>query len=119
MAQLSDKTAYHFIIRCLKICQKVKVASKQSDDITYHSNLVQQLFIRTLERGIASPYVLSKIYLKSSSADDEALILAVKKAAAAERDRKENFSSKSKKAKGAKVSAVETGQAENSLGLES
>ena len=117
MAQLSDETAYHFVIRCLEMCQKVIVASMLSDDITYDPNLVPQLFLRTLERGIAIPYVLSEIkpYLNSGNANDEALILAVTKAAAAERDREENFSSKSRKIKGATVSAVETGQAENSV----
>ena len=43
------------------------------------------------------------------------MVLAVTKAVAVERDREENFSSKSKKVKGATVSAVETGQAENSV----
>ena len=55
MAQLSDETAYHFVIRCLEMRQKVMVASKQSDYITYDPNLVQELFLRALERGIASP----------------------------------------------------------------
>ena len=61
-------------------------------------------------------YILSKIkpYLKSGSVNDDVLILAVTKAAAAERHRKENFSSKPKKVKGAIVSAVETSQSENS-----
>ena len=62
MAQLSDETAYHFAIRCLEMRQKATVAcKKQSNDITYDPNLVQQLFLRTLKRGIASPYVLSEI----------------------------------------------------------
>ena len=43
------------------------------------------------------------------------MILAVTKAAAAERDREENFSPKSKKVKGATVNAVQTGQAGNSV----
>ena len=38
--------------------QKAIVASKQSDDIKYGPNLVQQLFLRTLERGIASAYLV-------------------------------------------------------------
>ena len=73
--------------------QKVVVASKQPDDITYNPNLVQQLFLRTLERSIASPYVLSEIqpYLKSGRFNDEAMILSVTKAAAAERDREKMF----------------------------
>ena len=49
MAQLFDETAYYFVIRCLEMRQKVTVAcKKQSDDITYDPNLVQQLFLRTL-----------------------------------------------------------------------
>ena len=43
------------------------------------------------------------------------MILAVTKAAAAEGHREDNFSFKSKKVKGATVSAVETGQAESSV----
>ena len=73
MAQLSDETAYHFVIRCLEMRQKVTIAcKKQSDDITYDPNLVQQLFLRTPKRDIASPYVLSEIkpYLKSGSVND-------------------------------------------------
>ena len=97
--------------------QKVIVTSKQSDDTTYNPKLVRQLFLLTLEKGIASPYVLSEIkpYLKSGSVYDEALILAITKAAAAERDREENLSSKSKKVKGATVSAAEKRQAKNSV----
>ena len=57
-----------------------------------------------MERGIARPCVLSEVkpYLKSGRVN-EAWILAVAKAAAAERDREENFSSKSKKVKGQSV----------------
>ena len=73
--------------------------------------------MRILERGTTSPYVLSKIkpYLQSGNVNDESLILAVTKAAAAKRDREDNFLSKSKKVKNASVSAFETGQAESSV----
>ena len=54
MAQLSDKTTYHFVIRCLEMCQNVIVAYKLSDDITYDPDLVQQLFLRTLEKSMKS-----------------------------------------------------------------
>ena len=72
MAQLSDETAFHFVIHCLEVHQKVTVASKHSDDIACDPNLVQQLFLRTLQRGIATPYLLSEInpYLKSSRVND-------------------------------------------------
>ena len=43
------------------------------------------------------------------------MILAVTKIAAAEKDREEDFSSKSKKVKDATVSAVETSQVQNSV----
>ena len=102
MTQLSEESVYQFVIRCLEMRQKVIVASKQADDIMYDPNLVQQLFLRTLERGIASPYILSEIkpYLKPSCSD-ESLIIAVTRASAAERDREENFSSKHRKLRGA------------------
>ena len=61
MSQLSEESTYQFVIRCLEIIQKVIIASKQSDKVTYDSNLLQQLFLRTLKRGIASPYILSEI----------------------------------------------------------
>ena len=41
MAELSNETVCHFVIRCLKMQQKVIVASMQSDDIKYDPNLVQ------------------------------------------------------------------------------
>ena len=117
MAQFSDEMGYHFIFCCLEMRQKVIVASKQSDDSTYDRNLVQQLFLKILERGITSPYVVSEIkpYLKSGSVNDEALILAVTKSAATERDREGDFSPKYKKVKCATVSIVETGQSETSV----
>ena len=89
MSQLSEESTYQFIIRCLEMRQKVIIASKQSDEITYDPKLVQQLFLRTLKRGIASPYILNKIkhYLRVGNSD-EAMITAVTRAATAERDRR-------------------------------
>ena len=75
--------------KCVRgLCSR-SIAPKQSDDNIYDPNLVPQ----TLERDITSLYVLSEIkpYLKSGSVNDEALILAVTKAATVERDREENF----------------------------
>ena len=110
MSQLSEESTYQFVIRCLEMRQKVIIASKQPDKITYDLNLVQQLFLRILERGIASPYILSEIkpYLKVGNSD-EALISAVSRAAAAERDREEKFAVRSRKNKGGvfTISAVE------------
>ena len=57
--------------------------------------------MRTLEREIASPYILSEIkpYLRVRNSV-EALTTAVTRAAAAERDREENFAVRSRKNKG-------------------
>ena len=44
MSQNSEESSYQFVTRCLEMRQKVMVASKQSDNITYDPNLVQQLF---------------------------------------------------------------------------
>ena len=38
MVQLSDKTAYHFVIYCLEMPQKVIVATKQPDDVKYENS---------------------------------------------------------------------------------
>ena len=58
-APLSDGSTNQFVIRCLEMRQKVIIASKQSDKITYDPNLMQQLVLKTLDRGISSPYILS------------------------------------------------------------
>ena len=79
--------------KCVRgLCSR-SIAPKQSDDNIYDPNLVPQLFLRTLERDITSLYVLSEIkpYLKSGSVNDQALIIAVTKAATVERDREENL----------------------------
>lgn len=58
-AQLSDGSTNQFVIRCVEIRQKVIIASKQSNKITYDPNLMQQLVLKTLDRRISSPYILS------------------------------------------------------------
>lgn len=77
---------------------KVIVASKQSNDITYDPNLIQELFLRTIERSIAGLYVLSYIkpYLKPGTAD-ESLIRAVTRAWAAGWDRQEKSATRPRK----------------------
>ena len=92
MSQLSEKSIYQFFVRCLEMKRKVFIASKQSDEITYDPNLAQQLFLRNLETGIASPYMLSEIkpYLKVGNSD-EALMTAVTRAAEVDIQRKKLF----------------------------
>ena len=66
--------------------------------------------LKSLERGIASPYILSEVkpYLKVGNSD-EALITAVARPAVAERNREKNFALRCRKNKGGvfTVSAVE------------
>lgn len=76
---------------------KVILASKQSNDITYDPNLIQELFLRTIERSIAGLYVLSYIkpYLKPGTA--ESLIRAVTRAWAVGWDRQEKSATRPRK----------------------
>ena len=98
MSQLSEESTYQFVIRCSEMKQKVIIAFKRSDEITYDPTLELQSFLRTLDRGIASLYILSEIksYLKVGNSD-EALIAALTWAATAEKDRGENFAVRSRK----------------------
>ena len=95
MSQLTEESVCLFVIRFLEIRQKVIIACKQSDEITYDPNLAQQLSLKTLETEIASPYVINEIkpYLKVGNSD-EVLTTAVSRSAATERDREENFARK-------------------------
>ena len=46
MSQLSEESTYQLVIRCLEMRPKVIIVSKQSHEITYDPNLMQQLFER-------------------------------------------------------------------------
>ena len=39
MSQLTEGSTYRFVIRCLEMRQKIIIACKQSDEITYDPNL--------------------------------------------------------------------------------
>ena len=77
-----------------------------------------KLFLRTLERGIISQYVVQEIrhLLKSSSTTDEELISAVTKASALEKERS-NFQSRNKKQ--VKVFELSSGPHSGSVSKES
>ena len=90
MAQHPGEEVYDFVMRCIEVCQNLLLASENSTEISYDPKLVYNLFIRTLEIGIRSQYVLSEIkdILRSNDVSDEILLSAITKAAAAERDRR-------------------------------
>ena len=77
-----------------------------------------KLFLRTLEQGILSQYVLQEIrhFLKSSSTIDEELLSAVTKASALEKERS-TFQSRNKKQ--VKVFEVSSGSRSGSVSEES
>jgi len=87
MSQSPEESAYSFAMRCIEVRQKVIRASEKSD-IQYDEPLVNKLFLRTLERGLISGYVLQEIkpFLRSYTSDS-ALINCINKASAAEKER--------------------------------
>ena len=81
--------------------QKVIITPKQCVEITCNPNILQQSFLRNLERGITSPRLHSEIKhnLKLGNSD-KALITVVTRVAAAERERVKTFAVRSRKNKG-------------------
>lgn len=88
LVQLSDETCYSFIMRCIELRNKVLIASEKSE-IPYDKPLVNKLFLRTLEYGITSQFILQEIrpLLRSTSVSDESLVSAITKASTAEKER--------------------------------
>ena len=72
----TDESVYAYVMRTIEIRQKVLLASQKASGkgaIGFAKDLVMKLFLRTLERGIISQYVVQEIrhLLKSSSTTDE------------------------------------------------
>lgn len=87
LAQHPDETPYLFVMRCIEIRQKLLLASQKSD-IVYDKHLVSKLFLRTLENGISSMFVLNEIKpILRPDTPDEKLIAAVCRATSAEKQR--------------------------------
>ena len=76
LVQLTDESIYAYVMRTIEIRQKVLLASQKASgkgEIGFDKDLVMKLFLRTLERGIISQYVVQEIrhLLKSSSTTDK------------------------------------------------
>ena len=117
LVQSTDESVYAYVMRTIETRQKVLLASQKASgkgEIGFDKDLVMKLFLRTLERGILSQYVLQEIrhFLKSSSTIDEELISAVTKASALEKERS-TFQSRNKKQ--VKVFEVRSGSRSGSL----
>ena len=101
LVQSTDESIYAYVMRTIEIRQKVLLASQKASgkgEIGFDKDLVMKLFLRTLERGIISQYVVQEIrnLLKSSCTTDEELISAVTNASAIEKERS-TFQRKNKK----------------------
>ena len=80
--------------------QKVIIAFKQSDKRMYDPNFFRRLFLRTIGRKFASPYILSEIkfYLKLGISGEALINICLW--LLQQRDREENFAVRSRKNKG-------------------
>ena len=52
---------YSFVVRCLEIRQKMFLFSGKFDYLSYTPQFVNKFFLRTLERGIRSLFIVQKI----------------------------------------------------------
>ena len=121
LVKSTDESVYAYVMRTIEIRQKVLLASQKASgkgEIGFDKDLFMKLFLRILERGIISQYVVQKIryILKTSSKADEELISAVTKASALEKERS-TFQSKNKKQ--VKVFEVSSGFRSGSVSEES
>jgi len=87
LVQLPEESAYMFIIRCIETRQKLLLASSRAD-ITYDKTFIQQLFLRTIENGLSSRFLLHEVKpLLKAGSSDEALIAEISKLSSAEKER--------------------------------
>ena len=88
MLQFPEESVYAFVMRCLEVRQKVLLVSKKSCDLSYSSGFINKLFLRTIERGVSNPFVVQEIkpLLRSENVCDEALLAAIIKASASEKE---------------------------------
>ena len=86
LTQLSEETAYYFVMRCIELSWVLLPSLKS--DVDYDKALVLKLFFKILEKGIASTYILSEIKdLLRKGAPNEDFIEVVTRAFASEKER--------------------------------
>ena len=113
ITQGSQETAVQFVYRAMSLRQKLIVSSKSpAAEIKYDQNLVQRLFLKSLETGISSETIVAEMkpLLRNPSVSDEDLIFAVGQASSSDRQRSVKLN-KSKP----RVHALETEYVENEL----
>ena len=80
ITQGSQETATQFVYRAMSLRQKLIVLSKSpAAEIKYDQDLVQRLFLKSLETGLTSETIMTEIkpLLRNPSVSDEDLIFAV------------------------------------------
>ena len=118
ITQGSQETATQFVYRAMGLRQKLIVLSKSpAVEIKYDQDLVQRLFLKSLETGLTSEAIMTEIkpLLRNPIVSDEDLIFAVGQASSSDQQR----SVKLNKSKiRPRVNAVEMKyEAENELNL--
>ena len=89
MLQFPEESVYPFVMRCLEVRQKIFLVSEKSCDLSYSRGFINKLFLRTVERSVSNPFVIQKIkpLLRFENVCDEALLAAIIKASASEKER--------------------------------
>ena len=88
MLQFPEENVYTFVMRCLEVRQKIFLVSEKSCDLSYSRGFINKLFLRTVERSVSNPFVIQKIkpLLRFENVFDEALLAAIIKASASEKE---------------------------------
>ena len=90
ITQGSQETATQFVYRAMSLRQKLIVLSKSpAAEIKYDQDLVQRLFLKSLETGLASETIMTEIkpLLRNPSVSDEDLIFAIGQASSSDQQR--------------------------------
>ena len=89
LLQFLEQSVYAFVMQCLEVCQKILLVSAKSCDLSYSPGFINKLFLRAIERGVSNPFVVQEIkpLSRSENVCDEALLAAIIKAYASEKER--------------------------------
>ena len=85
----TEESVYTFMMWCLEICLKILLDSEKSCDFSYSPGFINKLFLKTIERGVANPFVAQEIepLLRYQNVCDEELLAVIIKASALEKER--------------------------------
>ena len=113
LTQFQNEDPQAFLMRALELRQKILFVSKESDTtVKYEKQLVQNLFIHSVETGLRDDAIRVKIrpYLQKPNVLDEQLISELNKAATTETERKVKFGQLKQRMSKAVCSQVEVSE---------